>query len=82
VITKKNIWKEARRSNLEALKSDLVDKVKDKYGWTPLHNLARYGVREVLDHPSVDKVINMYGQTPLHLFAWNRRRLENKISLV
>jgi len=70
MITKENIFEEARRCNLEILKSDLVDKVKDHNGWTPLHDLAWCGVKDVLDHSSVDKVKNKYGDTPLHLLAW------------
>ncbi len=72
-ITKENIWNELDKENyLEVLKSDLVDKVKDKYDWTPLHHLAYDGVKDVLDHPSVDKVKNKYGETPLHYIThWN-----------
>ncbi len=69
MITKENIWDEARKSNLEVLKSDLVDKVKDEDGWTPLHSLANHEVKEVLDHPSVNKVKNSHGWTPLHFLA-------------
>ncbi len=72
MITKENIFKEAKRCNLEVLKSDLVDKVKGTDGWTPLHYLAREGVKEVLDHPSVDKVKDNYGQTPLHALAYKK----------
>jgi len=71
-ITKENIFEEAKRCNLEVLKSDLVDKVKDNDGWTPLHYLAREGVKEVLDHPSVDKVKDNYSQTPLHFLAYKK----------
>jgi len=40
MITKKNIWIEISKGNyLEVLKSDLVDTIKDNYGWTPLHVL-------------------------------------------
>lgn len=42
-ITKKNIFKEAKKENLEVLKHTSVDKVKDSYGWTPLHFLAEKG---------------------------------------
>jgi len=74
MITKENIWKEAWKNNLkvslEILKSDLVDKVKDRNGETPLHELAYKGIREVLDHPSVDKVQNNKGGTPLHELAF------------
>jgi len=72
MITKENIFNEIEKKNyLEVLKSDLVDKVKDNDGRTPLHDLAKY-VREVLEHPSVDKVKDVDGWTPLHLLA-NRR---------
>ncbi len=43
MITKENIFKEAKRNYLEVLKSDLVDQVKDEDGWTPLHELAFWG---------------------------------------
>ncbi len=69
MITKENIFEEAKRCNLEVLKSDLVDKVKNQHGWTPLHELALKGVKEVLNHPSVDQVKNSYGSTPLHWLA-------------
>ncbi len=69
-ITKENIFDEARRCNLEILKSDLVDKARAKNSWTPLHVLARCGVKEILDHPSVDKVKNNNDWTPLHLLAF------------
>jgi len=69
-ITKENIWDEAEKSNLEVLKSDLVDTVKNVDGWTPLHELAWNRVIEVLEHPSVDKVKDHDGWTPLHLLAW------------
>ncbi len=69
-ITKDNIINEARKRNLKVLKSDLVDKVKNSYGYTPLHELANKGVIEVLNHPSVDQVQNKYGWTPLHWLAW------------
>jgi len=72
MITEDNIFDEIEKKNyLEVLKSDLVDKdkVKDKYDWTPLHLLARRGVKEVLSHPSVDKVRNDLGDTPLHFLA-------------
>ncbi len=69
MITKENIWDEIEKKNyLEVLKSDLVDTVKDHNGWTPLHLLARYGAKEVLNHPSVDKVKD--GNTPLHELAY------------
>ncbi len=70
-ITKENIIDEARQYNLEVLKSDLVDKFQDKSDWTPLHILARYGVKEILKHPSVDKVKDYYGWTPLHELAYH-----------
>jgi len=70
-ITKENIFEEAKKSNLEVLKSDLVDQVKDKEGWTPLHILACFRVKDVFDHPSVDKVKDPWGWTPLHQLAWN-----------
>ncbi len=71
MITKENIWKEAKKNNLEVLKSDMVDKVKDNDGETPLHWFARNGVKvkEVLNHSSVDKVKDKYGETPLHELA-------------
>ncbi len=68
-ITEDNIFEEARKNNLEVLKNDLVDKVKDNYGQTPLHALAYNGVKEVLSHPSVDKVKDRYEETPLHDLA-------------
>jgi len=34
-----------------------------------IFELARKGVREVLNHPSVDKVKDNYGRTPLHDLA-------------
>ncbi len=68
-ITKENIIDEARQSNLEVLKSDLVDKFQDKYNWTPLHYFAWYGIKEVLSHPSIDKVKDDLGETPLHLLV-------------
>jgi len=67
IITKKNIWEETRKGNLEVLKSDLVDKVKDN--WTPLHILAYKEVKDILNHPSVDKVKDNDGWTPLHWLA-------------
>ncbi len=69
MITKDNIINEARKRNLEVLKSDLVDTVKDDAGWTPLHELAYRGVKEVLNHPSVDQVKDNDGRTPLHWLA-------------
>ncbi len=68
-ITEENIWKETRKRNLEVLRSGFVDKVKSNNGWTPLHNLAWRGVKEVLSHPSVDKVKDDFGDTPLHVFS-------------
>jgi len=70
IITKDNIFDEAKKSNLEVLKSDLVDKVKDYKGWTPLHELAYIGVIEILSHPLVDKIKTKYGSTPLHFLAY------------
>jgi len=70
MITKENIFKEARKNNLEVLRSDLVDQVKDEDGRTPLHRLAWNEVKEVLSHPSVDQVKDAYGQTPLHELAY------------
>jgi len=71
-ITKENILEEARKNNLEVLKSNLVDKVKDDRGVTPLYLLAWYGVKEALHHPSVDQVKDHDGWTPLHELAyWN-----------
>jgi len=72
-ITEENIFKELDKGRyLEVLKSDLVDKVKDRHGWTPLHLLARCGVKEILNHPSVNKVKDNFGYTPLHDLAhWN-----------
>ncbi len=70
MITRENIFDEIAKGNyLEILKSDLVDKVKDKYDCTPLHRLAWDGVKKVFDHPSVDKVKNKYGDTPLYVLA-------------
>jgi len=72
IITRENIWKKIKKKKnyLEVLKSDLVDKVKDKYSWTPLHELAWRGVKEVLSHPSVDQVKDNNGATPLYVLAW------------
>jgi len=69
MITEDNIFEEAKKSNLEVLKSDLIDKVKDRFDRTPLHILAWYGVKEVLSHPSVDLVKDHFGRTPLHKLA-------------
>jgi len=70
-ITKENIWIEIKNNNyLEVLRSDLVDKVKGPCNWTPLHWLAKYGVKKVLNHPSVDIVKTSSGETPLHRLAW------------
>jgi len=69
-ITEENIWKKAWKSNLEVLNSDLVDKVKNRNGWTPLHVLAMSRIKEVLNHPSVDQVKDRYGDTPLHFLAF------------
>jgi len=78
MITEKNIWDETERCNLEVLKSNLVDKVKDKYSWTPLHELAWMGVKDVLSHPSVDKVKDNKGSTPLYVLAlFNKLTEEN-----
>jgi len=72
MITKENIFKElAKGRYLEVLKSDLVYKVKDSYGWTPLHELAWKGVEDILHHPSIDKVKDYEGRTPLHILAYN-----------
>jgi len=72
IITRENIWKKIKKKKnyLEVLKSDLVDQVKDSYGWTPLHILAWNGFKDVLSHPSVDKVKNNEGYTPLHFLAY------------
>jgi len=79
MITKENIWDELDKKNyLEVLKSDLVDKVKTKYGWTPLHRLAMKGVKDVLNHPSIDQVKTKYGWTPLKVLAhWNLITVED-----
>jgi len=71
MITKENIFEEVekKKNYLEVLKSDLVDKVKDKDGWTPLHVLAWKEIKEVLSHPSVDQVKDHNGETPLHILA-------------
>jgi len=68
-ITEENILNEAEKGNLETLNHPLVDKVKNNYGWTPLHRLARREKIEVLNHPSVDKVKDTWGRTPLHRLA-------------
>jgi len=78
IITKENIWDEARKSNLEVLKSDFVDKVKDVYRMTPLHYLAWKGVKDVLNHPSIDKIKDDYGCTTLHVLAiWDHLTKED-----
>ncbi len=98
MITKENIFEEIAKGNyLEVLKSDLVDKVKDSYGWTPLHDLAYVEVKEVLNHPSVDKVKNNNGWTPLHWladwdlitkedlrerFPWYKKEIKNMLKAV
>ncbi len=70
-ITKDNIWDEIEKKNyLEVLNSDIVDKVKDDYGQTPLHHLALKGVKGVLQHPFVDKVKDTFGNTPLLELAY------------
>ena len=68
-ITEENILEEAQKENLEVLKSEFVDQVKDNDGNTPLHELAWRGKVEVLIHPSVDKVKDNNGNTPLHWLA-------------
>ncbi len=71
-ITEENIWDEIKKKNyLKVLNSDLVDKVKDNDGETPLHELAWNGIKDVLDYPSVDQVKDNYSKTPLHILAWN-----------
>jgi len=57
MITEENIFDEIEKKNyLEVLKSDLVDKARRRNSWTPLHELAMNGVKEILSHPSVDKI--------------------------
>jgi len=72
-ITKENIFNEIekKKNYLEVLRSDLVDKVKDIYDWTPLHSLAMSGVKEILSHSSVDKIKNYGDWTPLHELAYH-----------
>ncbi len=43
LITKDNIFKEADKGNLEVLSSPLVGILKDCWGQTPLHFLAKEG---------------------------------------
>ncbi len=82
MITKENIFNEIEKKNyLEVLRSDLVDKVKDKYDCTPLHYLAWEGVKKVLNHPSVDKVKDNLGETPLYVLAYGKH-IKKKVSLV
>jgi len=70
MITEENIWDEIKKKNyLKVLKSDLVDQVKDRSGWTPLHRLAYIAIKDILDHPSVDQVKDHNGWTPLHILA-------------
>jgi len=71
ILTKENIFYEIEKKNyLEVLRSDLVDKVKNQHGSTPLHFLAMEGVKEVLDHPSVDIVKDDEKRTPLCILAY------------
>ena len=63
---------------LPMLKHPLVAEVKDKEGWTPLHEITEYNYETTnktrinfpaLRHPMADKVKNNNGKTPLHLYA-------------
>ena len=72
IITKKNIFEEAKKGNLEVLKHKDVLVVKDSEGWTPLHwLLAKAEKVEVLNHKDISVVKDNWGFTPLHYLAFN-----------
>lgn len=65
----KKLFRDASNADISVLKSPKVDKIKDQFKSTPLHELARRGESEVLKHPSVDKIEDYQGFTPLHRLA-------------
>jgi len=61
----------AQKGVLDVLKHPSVDKVKNWFGSTSLHLLAKHikHTNILLKHPSVDKVFDTSGRTPLHILS-------------
>ena len=70
-LTDKQIWDKAYNSGPSILSDPRVSTLKDEYGWTPLHELAKNKVKEVSKHPDVSKIKSRFGNTPLHYLANN-----------
>jgi len=64
-----NLLSRAKKKDVSILKDSNVDKAVDSDGWTPLHELAYKGVKEVLSHPSVDKVKDRWELAPIQWLA-------------
>jgi len=58
---------------IKLLKHPSIDKDPSCLRFTPLHNLALFGIKAILKHPSVDKVIDSGGKTPLHYLAKRKK---------
>ena len=58
------IWHKAERGDSSILSDPKVSKIRDRYGWTPLHCLALKGVKEAWFHPDFDKIKDKKGRTP------------------
>ena len=73
IITKENIFEEAKKGNLDVLEHPNVSLSLDTLYFlrTPLHFLAWEGKIEVLNHKDVSVVKDMSGWTPLHFLARN-----------
>ena len=54
--------------------------IKDNYGWTPIHEMASVGVKEILKL-SLDMltILNKDGWTPVHYLADNKVEIPEEL---
>jgi ankyrin repeat protein len=79
-----DIWLSATLGNIEAVKQHLAAgtdvNAKGRDGWTPLHNAARNGHKEIvellIDNGADVNAKHILGETPLHLVNSHRKPKE------
>lgn len=68
-LSDKELFERAYKGDISILDDSNVAKIRDEWGYTPLHFLAKAGKIEILKHPDVARVKSKWGNTPLHLLA-------------
>lgn len=75
-LNEEKIFEKAQKGKISILSDPDCSLLKDCWGNTPLHYLAKYCKIEVLQHPDCSLIKNNDGETPLHYLAARVLRAE------